>query len=86
MATGWFSYQGEFWDPWLRLNPPQAVRTLHPFPASGGQAIWHQYQAYFGMTAIKKSSTERDEGTVAHPQLHGRAFRQPGSRCCSSTA
>ena len=22
ITTGWFSYQGEFWDPWLRLNPP----------------------------------------------------------------
>jgi putative aldouronate transport system substrate-binding protein len=59
MATGWFSYQGEFWDPWLKLNPPQAVRTLHPFSASGGPGIWHQYQAYFGMTAVKKASAER---------------------------
>jgi putative aldouronate transport system substrate-binding protein len=59
ITTGWFSYQGEFWDPWLRLNPPWHVRTLHPFAADGGKAIWHQYQAYFGMTAIKKSSTDR---------------------------
>jgi putative aldouronate transport system substrate-binding protein len=59
MATGWFSYQGEFWDPWLRLNPPWHVRTLHPFASDGGKAIWHQYQAYFGMTAIKKASAER---------------------------
>jgi putative aldouronate transport system substrate-binding protein len=59
MATGWFSYQGEFWDPWLRLNPPWHVRTLHPFAADGGKPLWHQYQAYFGMTAIKKNSSDR---------------------------
>jgi putative aldouronate transport system substrate-binding protein len=59
VATGWFSYQGEFWDAGLRMKPVVRFRTLHPFSADGGNAIWHQYQAYFGMTAIKKGSPER---------------------------
>jgi putative aldouronate transport system substrate-binding protein len=56
---GWFSYPAEYWDKGLRLNPPVKFRTLHPFSHDGGAPIWHQYQAFNGMTGIKKGSQER---------------------------
>ena len=58
-ADGWFSYPAEYWDRGLKLTPPVKFRTLHPFSHDGGPAIWHQYQAFNGMTAIKKASTDR---------------------------
>jgi putative aldouronate transport system substrate-binding protein len=56
---GWFSYPVEYWDKGLKLNPPVKFRTLHPFSHDGGAAIWHQYQAFNGMTALKQGSPER---------------------------
>jgi putative aldouronate transport system substrate-binding protein len=56
---GWFSYPAEYWDRGLKLNPPVKFRTLHPFSNDGGSPIWHQYQAFNGMTAIKKGTPER---------------------------
>ncbi|MBV9322590.1 MAG: extracellular solute-binding protein [Chloroflexi bacterium] len=56
---GWFSYPAEYWDRGLKLNPPVKFRTLHPFSNDGGAPIWHQYQAFNGMTAIKQGSPER---------------------------
>jgi putative aldouronate transport system substrate-binding protein len=56
---GWFSYPAEYWDRGLKLNPPVKFRTLHPFSNDGGPPIWHQYQAFNGMTAIKKGTPER---------------------------
>ena len=56
---GWFSYQGEFWDKGIKLNPAVKFRTLHPFSQDGTTPIWHQYQAFNGMTAIKQASPER---------------------------
>jgi putative aldouronate transport system substrate-binding protein len=56
---GWFSYPAEYWDKGLRLNPQVKFRTLHPFSHDGGMPIWHQYQAFNGMTAIKNASPDR---------------------------
>jgi putative aldouronate transport system substrate-binding protein len=56
---GWFSYPAEYWDKGLKLNPPVKFRTLHPFSFDGGPPIWHQYQAFNGMTAIKNASPDR---------------------------
>jgi putative aldouronate transport system substrate-binding protein len=56
---GWFSYPAEYWDKGIKLNPPVKFRTLHPFSHDGGAPIWHQYQAFNGMTAMKKASTDR---------------------------
>jgi len=56
---GWFSYPAEYWDKGLKLNPPVKFRTLHPFSNDGGAPIWHQYQAFNGMTAIKKGTSDR---------------------------
>ena len=56
---GWFSYPVEYWDRGLKQNPPQKFRTLHPFSNDGGPPIWHQYQAFNGMTAIKQASPDR---------------------------
>jgi putative aldouronate transport system substrate-binding protein len=58
-ADGWFSYGIEYWDIGMAQTPPIRIRTFHPFSFDGGKPIWHQYQAYFGMTAIKKSNPER---------------------------
>ncbi len=56
---GWFSYPAEYWDRGLKLNPPAQFRTLHPFSFDGGTPIWHQYQAFNGMTALKNASPDR---------------------------
>ena len=56
---GWFSYPVEYWDKGIKLTPPVKFRTLHPFSLDGGAPIWHQYQAFNGMTAIKKGSQDR---------------------------
>jgi putative aldouronate transport system substrate-binding protein len=56
---GWFSYPVEYWDRGIKLTPPVKFRTLHPFSFDGGPPIWHQYQAFNGMTAIKKGTQDR---------------------------
>ncbi|MBV9581079.1 MAG: extracellular solute-binding protein [Chloroflexi bacterium] len=56
---GWFSYPVEYWDRGLKLDPPVKFRTLHPFSNDGSAPIWHQYQAFNGMTAIKQASPDR---------------------------
>jgi putative aldouronate transport system substrate-binding protein len=56
---GWFSYSAEYWDKGIKLTPPVKFRTLHPFSFDGGPPIWHQYQAFNGMTAIKKGNQDR---------------------------
>jgi putative aldouronate transport system substrate-binding protein len=56
---GWFSYPAEYWDKGLQLSPPVKFRTLHPFSNDGSTPIWHQYQAFNGMTALKKGSPDR---------------------------
>jgi putative aldouronate transport system substrate-binding protein len=56
---GWFSYPAEYWDRGIKLNPPVKFRTLHPFSNDGSTPIWHQYQAFNGMTALKQASPDR---------------------------
>ena len=58
-CTGWFGYAQQFWDPGLRMSPPVKFRTLHPFSFDGSPPIWHQYQAFVGMTAVKKGTPDR---------------------------
>jgi putative aldouronate transport system substrate-binding protein len=58
-SDGWFSYGIEYWDIGMAQSPPIPIRTFHPFSFDGGTPIWHQYQAYFGMTALKKGSSDR---------------------------
>src|SRR6185503_829585 len=57
--TGWFGYRDQRWDPGMKLNPPVKFRTLPPFSHDGRKPIWHQYQGFVGMTAVKKGSPER---------------------------
>jgi putative aldouronate transport system substrate-binding protein len=56
---GWFSYPVEYWDKGIKLNPPVKFRTIHPFSFDAGPPIWHQYQAFNGMTAVKKGTPDR---------------------------
>src|SRR5215203_4782740 len=58
-ADGWFCIRPNIGTRGLKLALPVKFRTLHPSSHDGGPAIWHQYQAFNGMTAIKKASTGR---------------------------
>ncbi|MBO0884519.1 MAG: hypothetical protein J2P17_30140, partial [Mycobacterium sp.] len=58
-ADGWFSYGIEYWDIGMAQNPPIPIRTFHPFSFDGGTPIWHQFQAFFGMTAVKQGTADR---------------------------
>ena len=59
IAGGWISYP-ILWDTALRANPAYHVGTLVPFSSDGtSKPVWHQYQGFNGLTAIKKGSTDR---------------------------
>ncbi|MBV8083666.1 MAG: twin-arginine translocation signal domain-containing protein [Chloroflexi bacterium] len=58
-GDGFFSYGPEYWDGGLKAKPPVRLRTLRPFAADGGKPVWHQFNAFFGMTAMKKASPDR---------------------------
>lgn len=59
-AGGWVGYPAQMWDGGLKQNPPVKFRAWHPFSHDGSQPIWHQSQGFIGMTAVKKSTPDRE--------------------------
>ncbi len=47
------------WPILATQNPNAHLRVIHPFAADGGKAIYHQGPSNFGISYVKKASTDR---------------------------